>query len=292
MPTLFSKYSKPNMIIYLLIIVVILIGLATTIYYLSTRKQPKQNIIYKKTPSKCLVILYGESFRLPKTIEEDELIDINPIEIEQKIATLSHIDLINNINWKYKIDADVIVSTKSDYFKNEIKTWFRQYLWSKEANVQIVPNAAISNSNFTDEKEMETRWREFLKSALEKVDRKKAKEYQFILFIRSDAYLKPAFFELFDPSSKKVVFTSRHSMYDNSINNTTVYIPSVKFDKFFEGDGKSKINLDLNVPNFIKEYGLKDEKDISFMIEGEYNIDTSVASNPLYRTVNRVEKED
>ena len=261
--------SKQYLLYLLVSIIVVLCGV---LYYLYSAKNINQKTFGKINP-KCLVVIYGESFKIH---EPEKQLELQNLYIQQKIATLSHIDLINNIHWKYKIDTDVILSTKSNHYKNEIKGWFQEYLWSNKANVKTVMNNMTSDT---------------LENIFKNTNMTEVKKYAFVLFIKSDAYLKPAFFDIFDPHSKQIVFTSRDSIYDHSINNATAYIPYYKFDKIFKEGKKTELNknLNLNVIEFVKEYDLKDEHEVGFMIDKGYDKDTSKVWNPLYKTVNTPE---
>lgn len=274
-------------LLYLLLLLIIV--LCVILYYLYTIKPIKKRV-FREINSKCLVVIYGESFN---THDHDQKINYNNLYTQQKIATLSHIDLINNIHWKYKIDSDVILSTKSNHYKNEIKTWFNEYLWSKKAKVKTLINKMEGDT---------------LENIFKDIKRKYIEQYRFVLFIKCDAYLKPAFFDIFDPHSRKITFTTRHNVYDHSINNTTVYIPHRNFNKMIEDGYANRLtkNLNQNVDEVVKEYNLKDEHGVGFMIDEGYvnekydidtskdwkgyDIDTSKAWNPLYRTVNKPEK--
>jgi hypothetical protein len=266
-----NKYSKIDILLYLFTFIVFL--LLFYIYY-----QYKNIGTEEITNDKCLVVLFGPSFKSyhrPEKINYVTPEDLQKIHKLQKTATLSHIDFINNIRWKYGIDSDIIINTFSDHYKHDIKIWLAQNLWTKNNDVKNLVN---SNDNLE----------ECLLNSTRLFDRKYLVQYKFIVFLRCDAYLKPAFFNRFDPRSKKITFASQNNVYEETPNNSITIIPSKRFKNLFS-ENKKPVNLSMRIPDLVKEYGINGETEIDYFLHEKHAIDTEQDWNPLYRIVGKPE---
>lgn len=134
----------------------------------------------------ALVILIGESFRLGSN--KSRKVGLNKSYESQKDATNSHIRLFKFLKNKYNVNFDTIINTSPTKFDNELIDWY-----SVDTNVLSVK---------TDKyKGMYARHTYVRENQIPDLD-----EYDFVLILRLDVYIKQKLLEIFDPTSKKILF--------------------------------------------------------------------------------------
>ena len=256
-----NKYITRAPIIYLFITIILLLVI---LYYIITIGN-----FFSKDKPKCLIILHGGTF---KTEGNMSVLKKDETEfIKQKIATLSQADFINNINYIYGIESDIILSTFSKNNKNDVKNWLYQYIWSNNLNILNVINTRDKDANDEDNDNA------YIKNAVKLIDKKKLRSYKFVVFIKSDVYLKPEIFNYFDPTSKKLIFVARK---DNRVNTNVTIIPSIFFRKLFFNEQVFELNLSID--QYKERCQLKDDDEIQFMLDETVNIEES---NPIYHCI-------
>jgi hypothetical protein len=145
---------------------------------------------------KVAIIFRGESYR--DAIKNDGIhsrtIGTQNTVKGQKAANNNHCDLIDYTKKKYDIDIDVFIDTQStrydyslieDYKKRNIYVrnfaFHTQYCKTQMLSIQRSVNHILCNEDVND--------------------------YQSVLVLRNDIFLKPCFFDLYNPFHKKVHFS-------------------------------------------------------------------------------------
>ena len=224
--------------------------------------------IYKDTPShtlskssykpKHLCVIIGESFRsggnASRTIGSPESVK------EQKDAILSHIRFIKNIQFKYNIDIDVAVHTVFTEYTQDI------YNIYKDNDINVVsfthiPNA-IGHVNA---------FRDCLST------QKNIKEYQSIIYLRIDLFLREYIDNIFKPQGDKIVYTWHNN---NIIDNLFFSLPKKFFDNINYHINKVWTTQDMRERH-------KSYCEDSLLLYTQHVSATHRGWNPLFYIVNR-----
>ena len=193
-------------------ITVLALLLAILIIILLMHIVKKEFFFSKPKSKKYLLVLYGESFRgyknelntnlLWKTLSEEEAIQ-NQIKI-----TDSHIKFIELIKKKFNIDTDIIISTYDNKNLHLIKKKYNPYLIHTKIN------------NKTEQKDIAG----FFCNIYDKIEKIK-KEYDSIIYLRIDLFLKKKFFEIFKKEYTKI--TISNWFYGCGLNHPKYFISSL-----------------------------------------------------------------
>ena len=226
---------------------------------------------------KLLLVLTGESYRSGVQMSRTRG-TINYIE-RQVLASLSHINLINKIKDKYTIDTDVVINTYK-LNENDDNELINIY---KKNSVNLI-GSKFNNSIFPNENS-------FLNNVYDDVNNLYINNdnYDFVLFIRIDLYLKNFFIENINFDNNKIKFIH----IDSNIDVNNEHIPSVCHQimiypkKFFytltekiiynetHGIYKKLINNNIN------------KNEIKFFINTIHVCSTDLGWNPFYVNVGR-----
>jgi hypothetical protein len=213
---------------------------------------------------KGLVLLLGESFRFGN---QNTSIRGIPQSLNGQIeACNSHIKFIKKFN------CDVFIATYDTQYRDQLLGMYPNLI-----GAQIYSNLVGIHKLFHD--------------SLTKIN----KEYDFILYIRIDLFLKDYFIEIFDPTWSTIHFTSimteaisyMHKGHPR-VNDMMFFIPKKYFEYLYLfGENGYPRNLDQHSQwqKFI-EKGLT-YKDMDVMIDMFHNPNSAGQENPLYYIVNR-----
>lgn len=216
---------------------------------------------------KGLLILFGESFRLggQGNRNRGSNISFNP----QINAANSHIMFLRHLKTSMNIHMNVYISSYDTKFNNDlIKIYSNELIGYKFYNNLIGQNKLIHN-------------------AIDNI--KDINDYDFILFMRIDLYLKDNFFKIFQINENKILFPSicfkpYHKVKNHPrINDMMMYIPKKFFNKINIIDISHNTWCDL-VINHKFTYD-----DFDVMLNTFHDSDSAKDFNPIYYIVNRPE---
>ena len=253
-----------NSIIIFILIIIIFICILNNNYF-------KENYEMKK--NRGMLILYGESFRegTQGSRSRDTETSVEP----QKQASDSHISFCNYLKNTHNIDMDIIINTPDTKYESELKTWYNGYnLTYMKNNGEIGFNAAAQE-------------------AVNNMDKEK---YDFIFLTRMDVFIKPYFYNIFNPNWKKIYFISQDfTGWGNCgfVENTDINIPAVNpiFEFIPNNYFKvlSNINIDHLAWNHYNNVFNLTHNDMDFMCNEYYDADSYKDFNPYYKMISREE---
>jgi hypothetical protein len=224
---------------------------------------------------KGMLVLYGESFRSgdngSRTRDCEECVET------QKIASQSHQDFIRFVQEKYNITLDVLIDTYDTLYQEELKSYY-------------------NSPDYYSHKEL-LGWDGICQHAVNNIDKS---HYEFILLTRIDIFIKPEFYNVFNPSWEKIYFLStvepddtptvkcgfsksETGIYYPKINPTFVFFPSSYYDAL------QQVSVDHEAWfHYMKTYQLT-EKDMGLMVDYQFNANSASRQNPYYKMVGRPE---
>jgi len=226
--------------------------------------------------NKCLLILYGESFR--SGTQHTRVRDTDESFETQKMAVDSHIKLCDYLKENYNLHTDIIINTYTTRFENEIRQWYEKYLINIIINPELIGFENLVNNavnSITDRT-----------------------QYDFVLFMRIDVYIKPYFLEIFNPRMNKINFISQnytmcngndmccgfYSTFVPVVNPTITFIPKFYFVKLTDG-----ICVNHHAWKFYKEKYDYNVNDMDFILDTYHDADSYKDFNPAYKLVCREE---
>lgn len=223
----------------------------------------------KITINKLLLIIGGECFR--DGGQRSRLKDTD-ISIENQLkATNSHIDFINYLYNTYGITTDIQLISYDSKYENILINKYKDY------NL----NYKFYNYYFRDRTQLVNSIK--LKNIEE--------QYDGILVIRPDMYLKKFFFEIFDPYSDKICYPSvcfigqhRVDGYPR-INDTMVFVPK-KFLQIVYYTVGIKLYHEA-IKDYITSHNLNLNNDFDFFLKTLHDSDSYKDYNPIYYFVSR-----
>lgn len=210
------------------------------------------------------IVLFGECFRLggQHTRIRDKPISFKP----QIMASKRQMEFFNHLINTKNTNIDIyIASYKTKYIK-EITEIYNDLLVDS-----IWVNKPIGRDNI-------------IKEGYKLMD-KNNKDYDFLLVMRIDIYLRDALFEIFDPHWETIHFPFiEHTteMFDAiRVNDTMLFIPKKYFRMF-----KKEYIHHLMLYNMILNNKIT-LNDFDVMINTTHNANSSSGYNPIYYIVNR-----
>ena len=249
------------MIVYILIIILILI-----IFKLCK--------VYKEGfEDKCLLVLYGESFRDGLNQERNKDTEIS--FLNQMIACESHLKFINTIQNKYNINTDVVISTYDTKYENELKEKYKNNNLIYKSQSELIGPSKIAQKG------------------IENINYNK---YKFILFTRNDVFLKDQFINEFIIYDKIMYFSQNMTVFDcytdkktnitsPSVNPIIMYVPNNYFNIINE------IDVEHMSWHFLKKKYNYDTEQIGFMLNTHHDANTYTGWNPYYKFIGRDESQ-
>jgi hypothetical protein len=218
---------------------------------------------------KVLIVLTGDSFRCRNDIED--------VEIRQKIATISHLELVETIKNKYNIDTEFLINTykTTPYNDSLIKKWY--------GNKSVILNIGDRLSS-----EFES-----IHNTIELLKNINLDDYINVLFIRMDLYLKPYFINNFNIQTDKIYYAhvdTNHQMRNSSMYPSVYHGITLVPQKYFDLILKKIVwNYHQSLMNTLQHIG---KENVLFYINSIHYCDTFYEWNPLYTYVGRKEASD
>jgi hypothetical protein len=228
---------------------------------------------------KCLIVINGETYRhgpqgsRGRGTEESFKL--------QNFASKSHLDFVSYIENKFNLECNFLLFY---YSLND--------LWDKKFESYYLEKTVFTKK--LDSLLGET-W--LHASLLDNINKNvNYNEYDFILFIRPDLYLKNYFFEIFDLTDNKIKFSNINEITDQegkswnvilnhpSVNHQIFYVPKIFYPNLFRGC------LWQNHLSYMSclRCGLSKEQ-ISFFLDTYHSSSTSNTWNPIFHQVGREE---
>lgn len=219
---------------------------------------------------KGLLLLFGESFRWGGQHTRDRGRYVSyPAQID---ASKSHKRWIDHTKQKYHADINVSINSYTTRFDDDLTSI---YLLDLKKSI-FYPEMIGQNG-------LIQRCIQHLKEDL--------KEYDFILYMRIDLYLKDTFFDIFDPTWDKIMFPSicfepHHKCGPHPrVNDMMMFIPKKYFSHLNVGLGHDSWY------NLIERQSLTYE-DLDTMLNTYHDSDSGKDFNPIYFIVNRPEESN
>ena len=245
------------------IIIFLILSLIYSVFILSKIK------IKESFEQKCLIVLYGESFR--EGNQHTRLRDTDTSYTNQMNACDSHIKFIEMLKNKYNITSDVCISTYKTKYENELK--------EKYKNVSLIYK---SEDNLIG-------YNEIAKKGYENID---LTNYKFILLTRNDILFKDEFINNFKEYDK-IMYVSQgsasfHDCYlDGSpvVNPCIIIVPNTYFNIM------NDINVDHNSWKVLYELHNYNKDHMGFMLNTYHDADSYKDWNPYYKMVSREESQ-
>ncbi len=218
---------------------------------------------------KCLILLLGESFR---TGTQNSRIRGNPDSYSAQIdACNNHLNFFYFLEKIYNIDVSLHITTYNTVYNDQLFNIYKNYLTSY--SILNEPDG-VGLHNL------------YYKSLC---DIKNIDEYDFIFYFRIDIFLKPYFFDIFNPFWKTIHFNFPMSIKENGhviideprVSDIMIFIPRKYYsylDKFYLYHSCWFILINKTDLN---------SDDLDFMIDTFHDSDSFKDYNPLYYIINR-----
>jgi len=263
MKIIYSKYIMFLLFILLIVLVYLFFNKKLEGFEEDTTVQEK----------KALICYYGAAFRegnIGSTVTDTKY-GYNT----QKNTSISHAKLKKVLNEK-GYQTDILVNTRKTKYENELESWYDPF--------SLVINKLSNRIHGRDA---------MVTSTIESINKINKDEYEFILFVRIDLFLKPEFFDVLDTESDKINFLANN--YDpkncnNYKNNSPkivdlfIFIPK-KY--FYILDNNFRINH-YSWYELKKIYKLTDD-DMTFMTNKMFDSNSYIDKNPYYVMSSRKE---
>ena len=270
------------MILYILFIIVLLFLLLNSSNVEGFKEDTQFNNKAKKLDKtdkinkKCLLVYYGGSFREGNIGSTKS--DTKYGYESQKHASISHLKLKKVLNEK-GFQTDILINTRDTSYKNDLLNWYDPF----NLIINKIPNK-IHGKSF------------MIQSCVNNINNLDKEEYNFILFIRIDLFLKPDFYKILDTESNKIMFLAnnynprdcKHTINkDPTIVDLFIYIPKPYYyilDKNFMLEHNSWTY-------YKKKYNLNDSN-MAFMSTLKFDSNTIIDNNPYYVMSSRKENKE
>lgn len=212
-----------------------------------------------------LLILFGESFRLGHGGRNRG----SDASYKQQInASLSHIKFIESLK-KKNINITVSINSYTTKFDNSLNELYKSVLYDSKYYENLIGQANL------------------IHKCIDRITN--INNYDFILCMRIDLFLKDKFLEIFNPYSDKILFPSvcfkpHHKCgIHPRVNDMMMFIPK----KYFNFIRKIKLSHNSWM-ELIDRYKLTYE-DLDMMLNTYHDSDSGKDFNPIYYIVNRPE---
>jgi hypothetical protein len=226
---------------------------------------------------KGLILFIGESFR---SGSQGTRIRGRELSYEGQIkACNSHIDFFQYLlNTHHNLEIDVSISTYTTKFDNDLLQIYDKYLIQKN-----IYNDVIGLDNL-------------FHKAVNSIDN--INNYNFILYLRIDLFIKEHFYTVFNPYWQTIRFPTicwfrdcRSGKYPR-VNDNLLFIPQKYFtyiDKITIGHEAWYYIIERCKSNYIETRRALNYDDLDSMINTYHDSDSEKDNNPLYYIVNRPE---
>jgi hypothetical protein len=212
---------------------------------------------------KGLILFIGESFRLGDQGTRN-IGHINSYK-EQMNACLSHVRFIEKVSKSYNIS--VHVSTYTTRFVGELINVYKKYLIGSNVYGSLIGLNGLFHR------------------ATGRI--KNINQYDFVLYIRIDLFLKEHFDTVFDPTRNVILFPTICMIPYHKcgtlprVNDMLLFVPK-KYYKYL-----GKIIIGHETWHQITKSGALTSNDLDTMIHTYHDSDSAKDYNPLYYIVNR-----
>jgi len=160
-----------------------------------------------KPKKKGLICYYGGAFREGGNLST--LQDTAKGYDSQYYATQTHMKLKDSLN-KKGYDIDTMINTRSTMYKNDLYKWYNPF------------NALFNNiDKKVNGKNI------MIKNAVYNINNLNKDDYDFILFLRIDLFLKPDFFNILNIESEKINFIANNYDTNTCITHSKTKDPVV-----------------------------------------------------------------
>lgn len=227
---------------------------------------------------KGLVCYYGGAFRDGQsgTTKQDS---VNGYD-SQFYSTQTHLKLTEVIKSKgYSIDT--IINTYHTSFEHELSTWYKPYeILLSKINKNIKSTTGRDN---------------LISSAIKNIKNLTPDDYDFILFIRIDLFLKPDFYKVLNISSNKIEFLAHNFFHghcgftpekDPEVVDLILFVPKKYFYIL-----NNKFKLNHNAWSYYKKEYLLSDDEMSFMTDLRFDSNSYLDYNPYYIISGRPENK-
>jgi hypothetical protein len=227
---------------------------------------------------KCLLVYYGGSFREGNIGSTTS--DTQYGYDAQKNASITHAKLKKVLN-KKGFQTDIIINTRHTDYKSDLMKWYDPF------NI-IINNIPIK-----------THGKDYMiQSAVNNIDKLNKEDYDFILFVRIDLFLKPEFYNVLNTESTKINFLANNynprdckhiinKQGDPEIVDLFIYIPK---QYYYILDNNFK--LEHNSWEYYKQKYKLSDNDMEFMSTLKFDSNSLIDSNPYYVMGSRKENTE
>ena len=255
------------------LIVVLILVLVYIVFKRRVEGFELDSITYDK---KALICYYGGAFREGDVFSTKQ--DSKYGYDSQKNNSITHAKLKEVLNEK-GYQTDILINTRNTKYGNLLKSWYEPY--------NMIINKLSDKIHGRDY---------MIQSTIDNIKKLNISDYDFILFIRIDLFLKPDFFDVLDTESDKINFLANNynprdciNKKDNDpvVNDLFILIPK-KY--FYILDSKFKLHHESW--NYLKkQYKLKDS-DMTFMSDKMFDANSIIDKNPYYLMSSRKENKE
>jgi hypothetical protein len=218
-----------------------------------------------------LIILLGESFRQLTHDGQGQRNRGTPCSYDNQIkACNSHISFIENMIDKFKLNSmSVFISSYKTQYDIDLLTIYNKYLIGNNLYNNII---GLNN---------------LFHNSIKKIEN--IEQYDFVLYIRIDLFLKDKFTEVFNPTSQMILFPticwkkSYKSYGHPRVNDILLFIPKKYYNSI------KHINIGHDTWFLLIKYAQLTYEDLDTMIHTYHDSDSYKDYNPLYYIVNRSE---
>ena len=218
---------------------------------------------------RCLLVLTGESFRLGNQTSRGRSDSVDATN-RQKLATYSHLRLVNYIKKTFDTDTDVFINsyTLNPTHDAMLLDWYKPHI--------VYSN--FYNSIFPSEND-------FMDATNKQISAMNLSIYDFIIFVRIDIYIKSYFLTCFTTIDN----TLRYAHIDfnhGGICHNVIYVPKCYVELI-----NAPIDVNFRAPHYGRDFVIKTTPDISidYFIRSYHSLSTDLNWNPLYSQVGRNE---
>ena len=248
------------------------------LYLLLNRRVEGFEVDEKKMNKKALICYYGGAFREggSSTIKADTKYGYD----SQKNASITH-EKLKTVLHERGYQTDILINTRETKYSDQLEKWYEPF--------NLILNKMSDNISGIVGRD------ELIHSTVKNINKLNKKEYEFILFVRIDLFLKPGFFEVLNTETDKIEFLANNydpidciRFMNNEPNIVDLFIMIPK-KYFYILDNKFKINH--KVWRYYKEqYKLKDS-DMKFMTNDSFDSNSYKELNDYYVMGSRKESK-
>jgi hypothetical protein len=225
---------------------------------------------------KALLCFYGGAFR-------EGNIGTTKVDSEygykaQKNTSITHAKLKEVLN-KKGYQTDVLINTRSTKYKSQLESWYDPY--------NMIVNKLSDKFHGRDY---------MIQSTINNINKLNKYEYDFILFVRIDLFLKPEFYKVLDTEINKISFIANN--YDTNTCLTKYKNDPVIVDLFVLIPKKyyfildKRFQLNHNAWTYYKkQYKLTDD-DMTFISDKIFDSNSYREINPYYLMSSRKENKN